>query len=506
MNRDFHLEAHPIMLMRPRIVPPYGWVGHIPFAYLAVDLLKPRTFVELGTHSGNSYLAFCQAVQTLGLSTQCVAVDSWEGDAHALPYDEQVYQSLRARHDPRYGDFSRLLRSRFDEAVAQFADGSIDLLHIDGLHTYEAVREDFEAWLPKLSSRAIVLLHDTATEARGFGVNRFFDELSARYSCFDFKHSHGLGVVLVGAEVPEDFAAFMQRAQGAPDVVRHFFEALAATLVDAEDRPQVGAVTDAQQVRCHLYYRQHGESYDDGRMISVLVDPSDGVLDLHFQLPSNVRPDYMRLDPADLPGVYGLQHILLLQGGQALCVDRLRDRLGHVQGELLPSLNADHVRFTSFDDDPYLEFETGSALGVLNDDAPLELVARIEYEALLIDPAVRRFFERQMVAVKDMQQLSQTRMDLRNIVHEIHQQFAQQLLEVNVGLSRQQEISREQAGEVQRELAQQREAVQQLYQQTTQSLETDNSAIRELLQKLGEAVEKQANRSVWSWFRPRPRG
>ncbi|MDW7756482.1 MAG: class I SAM-dependent methyltransferase, partial [Desulfuromonadales bacterium] len=175
---------------------PNAWVGHLPFAAWLIKRLRPTIFVELGTHSGNSYFAFCQAVVEDGLPTKCYAVDTWQGEEHAGFYDEEVFRKVNAQNHENYEKFSRLLRMTFDEAVDYFSDGSIDLLHIDGLHTYEAVRHDFETWVPKLSPGAVVLFHDVNVRERGFGVWKLWEELKKKYSNhLEFMHSHGLGIL-----------------------------------------------------------------------------------------------------------------------------------------------------------------------------------------------------------------------------------------------------------------------------------------------------------------------
>lgn len=191
-------ELDPLFWLPQRLGQASAWWAHVPFAFWLMVASRPRVLVELGTDKGVSYAAFCEAVLRGRLGTRCFAVDTWAGDDHSGHYGDEVYTDMREFHDSRYAAFSNLLRSTFDDAVGFFEDGSIDLLHIDGYHTYKAVKHDYETWSPKLSDRAIVLFHDTNVREDDFGVHQLFAEISKQFPSFEFPYGSGLGIVAVG--------------------------------------------------------------------------------------------------------------------------------------------------------------------------------------------------------------------------------------------------------------------------------------------------------------------
>jgi hypothetical protein len=171
------------------------WTDHLPFAYDLVDALRPSVIVELGTQTGLSYFGLCQAVREHAIPARCYAVDTWSGDEHTGAYDDATWNDVSSYNATHYADFSELLRMRFNEAASRFGPESIDLLHIDGFHTYEAVREDFETWYPKTVPGGIVLFHDVQARMLDFGAWRFWSEIEGRHETFLFRHGYGLGVL-----------------------------------------------------------------------------------------------------------------------------------------------------------------------------------------------------------------------------------------------------------------------------------------------------------------------
>ncbi len=184
----------------PALLPNSAWSGHIPFLFALFRMLRPATFVELGVHTGASLIAAASAAAAYKVPTQLVGIDTFMGDEHAGQYDgDELYNALRLYLSRTFPSV-RLERSYFADVLPRVPPGSIDILHIDGLHTYEAVLDDFTSWFDRVSPTGIILMHDISVRERGFGVHLLWDELKSRLTTLEFPHSHGLGVILMSPE------------------------------------------------------------------------------------------------------------------------------------------------------------------------------------------------------------------------------------------------------------------------------------------------------------------
>jgi hypothetical protein len=166
-----------------------AWLGHLKFSMWLVNKYNPKIIVELGVDYGHSSFAFSS--EGIG---NVYGIDCFEGDIHAGQRN-----TLDILNDTKkYLLDNRLLlrdnlypvKGFFDNVYESF-EYDIDILHIDGLHTYDAVSNDFNKWITKTHDNSIILMHDVISFKDTVG--RFFDEI--QYPKTFFSHSAGLGVV-----------------------------------------------------------------------------------------------------------------------------------------------------------------------------------------------------------------------------------------------------------------------------------------------------------------------
>lgn len=162
----------------------FNWQGHRPFAEWLVKELKPKVTVDLGVDFG--YSSFCFSLPNIGkvYGIDCFEGDAWAGKRNTYDYVLEKQKELKL-------DNLQFIKGYFDDVVVDWKD-TINILHIDGFHSYEAVKNDYEKWSPFLDENSVVLFHDTVAEDPKFGVDKFFKELDLYKT--NFGNSYGLGV------------------------------------------------------------------------------------------------------------------------------------------------------------------------------------------------------------------------------------------------------------------------------------------------------------------------
>jgi hypothetical protein len=368
-----------------------NWTAHLPFAFDLVGAVRPHLFVELGTHYGESYFGFCQSVAEHNCPCVCYAVDTWLGEEQSGFYDESVYSEVNAYNQTNYSRFSYLLRTTFDEATKSFADDSIDILHIDGLHTYDAVSHDFYNWLPKVRGGGIVLLHDIVARHGNFGVWKLWEELAPLGHCFLFTHSWGLGVFrkpFVPPSAPDRVSSLFDSVPTYQTHVRRYYSLAGLKLqYFACSREESGKLlaSASKLVEAQIFPLINGQ-YSLERHASVSFAPGQWQK-IECDLPFGLGEGSLRLDLSHEPCILDVAAIYLRKTIQG---DVIWFVTGNDVAKLQPagdlrtieqSNQSEFVRFLSIGNDPQLMLPD---MGALPLDGPMRLECWVR---AVVDPA-----------------------------------------------------------------------------------------------------------------------
>lgn len=131
------------------------------YLYREVRSLGPATLVEIGRFRGGSTLVLAAGMDA----------EAWLYSYDLMPPDGGLIRAL-----DRYGLRDRVDLRVGDSRTAPEPPEPCDLVFVDGDHTYEGVRADYERWRQLVRPGGSLLFHDAADR----GAYGSFDEPVAR--------------------------------------------------------------------------------------------------------------------------------------------------------------------------------------------------------------------------------------------------------------------------------------------------------------------------------------
>lgn len=158
---------------------------------LLVNFLKkrpPKTVVEIGTAKGGTFFALCQ---TASSDATIVSIDL-PGGPFGGGYerkDQKIFKSYGKRNQNLH--FIRKdshLESTKRELVKLLGEKKIDLLLIDGDHSYVGAKKDWELYSPLVEENGLIALHDILFHPKvpECQVDRVWSEINDRFKYEEF--------------------------------------------------------------------------------------------------------------------------------------------------------------------------------------------------------------------------------------------------------------------------------------------------------------------------------
>jgi chromosome segregation ATPase len=214
MAPGLRAPVSPAAFWRPAYLESSQRLEHVPFAFWLVDALRPRVVVQIGTADATAYFAICQAVERLGLETDCFAV---EGFTPRAQDEVKRAESARDYHDAHYRTFSRWIPRSLERNSDQFSSGTVDLLVLSDSLSYDELARVVEEWRPRMSDQAVLLIDGTRSMSPQAAPPRIYRELRTEFAGFELPFGEGLGLVAMGSRPHDRMDRFLRTCETEPD-------------------------------------------------------------------------------------------------------------------------------------------------------------------------------------------------------------------------------------------------------------------------------------------------
>lgn len=165
-----------------------------------VDSHDPETVAEIGTARGGTFYLWCRL-----LDARIISIDLPEGDPRSIGPGPQFFREMDPDTPTSFVRGDSHDNGTKNELDHLLGDDDLDFLFIDGDHSYDGVKTDFEKYRALMADDGIIALHDIGSD--WLDVSDYWKKLQSDYKTNESiipseekssRDTLGIGVVFLG--------------------------------------------------------------------------------------------------------------------------------------------------------------------------------------------------------------------------------------------------------------------------------------------------------------------